>query len=403
MLATLLRVAVVIVNYDNLSTDTDSYLAIAENLLAGEGFCSEAGHPTAFRPPLYPLLTAVCQFCGGTVVLALVQIALGTATCGLTAVYAARLGFPERAQILAAAVIALDPLLLIYTSHAMTETLVTFLVTLLLVIAAGDGPQRHTVLCGCLSGMIVLCRPSLWATGGLAGGLFLSGSLSSTPAGQCRRRRIIPFLAGLLIVICPWVVRNYVSLGRPVLMTTHGGYTLLLANNPVFYGKVVRQRQVWDGASLREWQKSVEHSLRIQGLEAGDEPGRDAAMRRRAWDNIRNAPGDFIRACLLRLQRFWGLAPQTGSGHALIRLAVSCWYVSVFCLMTIGVIQKRGFPHIWLGLILVVSLSGVHAVFWSNVRMRAPLTCVLGVLAGSVACDPRPPGRGMEASNAGHP
>ena len=40
-------------------------------------------------------------------------------------------------------------------------------------------------------------------------------------------------LAGL--VISPWVVRNLVVFNHPILMTTHGGYTLLLGNNSSFY------------------------------------------------------------------------------------------------------------------------------------------------------------------------
>jgi len=404
VLATLLRAGVVIWNYDNLSTDTDSYLAIAENLLAGEGFCSVAGHPTAFRPPLYPLLVAVCLFCGGTFALALVQIALGTATCGLTAVYAARLGFSERTQILAAGVISLDPLLLIYTSHAMTETLVTFLVTLLLVIAVGQGSKQQSVLSGSLFGMIVLCRPSLWAFGGLAGGLFLYRSLNSAADGRRRGWQIALFPAGLLIVVCPWAVRNQVVLGRPVVMTTHGGYTLLLANNPVFYAEVVQGGQVWSSSSLNEWQTEVELSLQMQGLEVGDELGRDAAMRRLAFDNIQKSPVHFVQACLLRLQRFWGPGPATGSGQALIRFGVCCWYLSVFCLFVVGIVKNRGnLQHAWLGLLLVVSLSCVHAVFWSNVRMRAPVSCVLGTLAASAVCDGRGRKDVTEASNAGNP
>jgi len=391
VLAALLRVAVVILNYGNFSTDTDNYLAIAENLLAGEGFCSEAGHPTAFRPPLYPLLVAASLFCGGTFALALVQIVLGTATAGLTAVYAARLGFSERVQIIAAGVISVDPLLLIYTSHAMTETLITFLVTLLLIVAVGGGSQRRNVVSGGLFGLIVLCRPSLWAFGGLASVLFLYRRLRSAPASGDRghwKRQVVLVLAGLLIVVSPWAVRNWAALGQPVVMTTHGGYTLLLANNPVFYEEVVEQGQVWQRSSLHDWQAEIEESLQKQGLERSDEPGRDAAMRRLATENIQKFPVRFFYASLVRLQRFWGLAPGNGSVPELLRLGVGCWYLVVICFFLIGLVQNRKcFHDVRLGITLIISLSCVHAVYWSNARMRAPVSCILGTLAASAACD----------------
>ena len=39
----------------------------------------------------------------------------------------------------------------------------------------------------------------------------------------------------IVIVLSPWMIRNLVVLGEPVWTTTHGGYTLALANNPVYY------------------------------------------------------------------------------------------------------------------------------------------------------------------------
>ena len=43
---------------------------------------------------------------------------------------------------------------------------------------------------------------------------------------------------GLLAAVCglaPWAIRNQIVVGRPIVSTTHGGYTLLLGNNPSFY------------------------------------------------------------------------------------------------------------------------------------------------------------------------
>ena len=36
-------------------------------------------------------------------------------------------------------------------------------------------------------------------------------------------------------LLSPWAIRNQLQFGRPIVTTTHGGYTLLLANNPEFY------------------------------------------------------------------------------------------------------------------------------------------------------------------------
>ena len=57
-LALVLRFGAVWLLRGQLTDDRDAYLAIAENLAAGRGYSSVPGEPTAYRPPLYPLILA---------------------------------------------------------------------------------------------------------------------------------------------------------------------------------------------------------------------------------------------------------------------------------------------------------------------------------------------------------
>ena len=244
VLAAALRAGVVYWKFENLSTDTDSYLAIALNLLSGEGFCSVPGHPTAYRPPLYPLFVAATLLIGGPIGLGVAQVVVGTATCGLAWMYARRIGLSEKGSLLAAFLVTVDPLLLLYTSHAMTETLVTFIVTLFLVTASAPS-GRNSLALGILFGLSVLCRPSLWAFGALA--LLVKLSFYRKRPGEEAdpfKARASLLAVGVLVAIAPWTIRNWIVLGRPIVMTTHGGYTLLLANNPVFYDVVVERGEL---------------------------------------------------------------------------------------------------------------------------------------------------------------
>jgi hypothetical protein len=58
-----------------------------------------------------------------------------------------------------------------------------------------------------------------------------------------------------LVTLLPWAARNTVVLGTPVWTTTHGGYTLALANNEVYYAEVVNgpPGEVWSGPNQRKW------------------------------------------------------------------------------------------------------------------------------------------------------
>ena len=154
LLAFALRAAIVIAQFDRLGVDTDAYLAIAERLQAGDGFCSVRGQPTAFRPPLYPLLVAGCLQAGGSTLLGCMQVIVGTATVALTYFLARRWGLSDTRALAAATLVAVDPLLLSYTSQAMTETL-TALLTVALFVAwpqhADNEPQtRRAILAGAL-------------------------------------------------------------------------------------------------------------------------------------------------------------------------------------------------------------------------------------------------------------
>src|SRR5205814_9425431 len=65
-------------------------------------------------------------------------------------------------------------------------------------------------------------------------------------------------VAGLVVaaaaVMSPWAIRNYRVFGKPVVTTTHGGYTLLLGNNSSFYEWLERDETglPWDAEGRRD-------------------------------------------------------------------------------------------------------------------------------------------------------
>ena len=66
VLAALLRLGVICWKPESLAEDRDLYWGIAGRLAAGHGFANpDWGHPTAYRPPLYPLLLAGIVVVGG--------------------------------------------------------------------------------------------------------------------------------------------------------------------------------------------------------------------------------------------------------------------------------------------------------------------------------------------------
>ena len=108
--------------------------------------------PTAYRPPLYPLLLTGCVALGeySRLAIGLLHLALGVATVGLVLVLGRWWGLDRRAAALAALLVACDPILLRWSTQVMTETLATFLAVagLLVLTWAGRAAVRADVAVG---------------------------------------------------------------------------------------------------------------------------------------------------------------------------------------------------------------------------------------------------------------
>jgi hypothetical protein len=416
LLAAGLRFVACTIWSEDLTRDPDAYRGHAERLVAGQGYVAPDGRPTAFRPPLYPLLLAGVLWAGPGGI-AVLQVALGVGTVALTASLGHRLGL-GRWSVFAAALVAADPLLLRYTPQVMTEATCAFLAVLVLWLAVSASVSSRfylPLLLGVAFGLAVLSRPTFWAFGFLTAVVVVWGLIRGkreTSGDQGGRLRgmlggLTPpahqaawVLLGTALVVAPWAIRNAVALGRPILTTTHGGYTLLLANNPVFWREVVAgpPGAVWEGGSLSAWQQSLEQQMAADHVPA-DEIARDRWMHGQAVAQIRAKPAMFLHSAVYRLGRFWSVTPTAAGGSPLLSKGAAVFYVGMYLLAGIGVVWiGRGF---WRGtaagsqvppeaatswglvVLLISAFTAVHAVYWSDARMRAPLVPAVALLSAN--------------------
>jgi hypothetical protein len=409
--------AVSILHFDSLDDDQDAYIAIAQNLADGNGFCANEGQPTAFRPPLYPLVLAACLKLSGLKLVALLHTALGMLTTAWVWRLGKQLGFGTIKCTLASLLVAIDPILVRYSANPMTETLFTFLVVGLLnsmispVSSATDSRKAiedettqtrfgREIKTGIWFGLAALCRPSIWAFAILWIGVSLAVRLRRNSTAKSAGRSISPasctmFEAGwvnrsmictavtVLIVVSPWTLRNWWQFGRPILMTTHGGYTLALGNNPSFYESVVSKRytEQWPGNELKQWQNQIEAGMDKKQIPKTDELARDAFHQSAALNWISTNPGQFLQACLIRQQRFWSPSPTDPSTSPAIKLGIGIFYSVQFLLVGISLFRSdlvKRYPAI---LVIIVSLALLHTFYWTNTRMRAPIEPFLALIA----------------------
>ena len=234
--------------------DPDAYRSIAETLGTKGvlGLTAENGQAiaTAFRPPLYPTLLSWFvqdQQLLSTAV-ACLHILMGVATVLFTycvpcpCSHATPVFGPRSCAIL----VMVDPLLLQQSRLVMTETLAAMLVSVTLWWWACCRHKMHGALrndVGHADESCVFARPTfvVWAFYSCLRSWLLIYVLSrQNPAGIEKAfvvRIAVQSCCGCCSCGRDWSVgvAEPAAVGDPVWATTHGGYTLLLGNNPYFY------------------------------------------------------------------------------------------------------------------------------------------------------------------------
>jgi 4-amino-4-deoxy-L-arabinose transferase-like glycosyltransferase len=359
--------------------DPDNYLALAKSLCEGKGLAWN-GRPTAYRPPLYPLLLAPLVKWGGPrpiFAIALLHLALGAATVGLTAVAARRWELNDRRMLAAAAIVACDPVLIWQSRFIMTETLGAMLTALALAELAR--PRWRAAFSGgaCL-GLGGLCRPSLLA----GAGLIALGALLTGPGSRRERfKRSLALSLTVAAVLAPWAMRNAWVLGEPVWTTTHGGYTLALANNEPFFREVLdgSPGRVWTGDDQWHWWDSVNRAT--AGM---TEPQADRFLRRTVVKLAVTQPAIFLRASVDRLRRFWSAVPSGAVYAPWVRWATALWTLPLWAALALGIFR----PGLWrwpqvAAPLAIAGLCLVHTLYWTDIRMRAPIVPAIALVAAS--------------------
>ncbi|XZE54359.1 hypothetical protein SH139x_000319 [Planctomycetaceae bacterium SH139] len=429
--------------FGDFSDDPDSYRLIAETLAQHGtfGIPGEGGNvdPTAFRPPLYPWLLSWLVRDGqlSAAAVAGLHSLLGALTAML--VFAFVCQYWPRSQDssrqpqqpnrpiawLAATLVTIDPLLLTQSTQVMTETLATLLAvaTWLAICWANTGagnPEAGNLvgraggrwfIVGLLLAAGFLCRPVfivwavllvLWLIGREIGRNIGKGGAMTRAAGV-----VCMVLLPLVVTVSSWTLRNDRQLGQPVWATSHGGYTLLLGNNPEFYTYLrntsFRQAAWWGkawpadafhdqwAAKLRQLAAQRAQTDRADSAafdytkKSDPELAQDRLASEWAKETIWQSPGMFFYASLVRVARLWSPIPRVGDRVGLLSWLLGGYYSAILAATAWGLYRAGGSifsAPIITAILFAAALTAVHAVYWSNIRMRSPLMPMVLTLAG---------------------
>lgn len=262
--------------------DAKQYKQIALHLLEGEGFSLKQGIPTAFRPPLYPLLLAGTYAVmgeGNDVAVHILQAILSALVCVFVWVLADQ-AFGRSAAWPAAALAVVSPELLLYCGVLLAEV-PSFLLLLMTVLAARSSARGSNWLTGLCLSAAALTRPAMAF---FVPGLIAWKGCSHSSSVAERRRWLGGFVLAFALGLTPWIARNAVVFKRFIPLTTHAGYDLWFANRP----------GSWGGATTGYAEDPVRTFK-------GDEVARDRFAKTLALRAIRQDPVRYLKLCLYRV------------------------------------------------------------------------------------------------------
>lgn len=195
-------------------SDANHYQAIASAFASGEGISARFPftylHPTAFRPPLYPALLGAFYWVTGDRVGVgqLVNVALGAAVVVLAASLGAHIA-GYRGGVAAGIVVAVYPPLLANDVVLLSEPLsLALLLGMILLLVRG-----RTAWAGAACGLLVLTRPSAQ---------LLLVVVAAWLISRIGWRAAARFGVVTIAVVAPWVVRDWVLVGTPTIVTSNG-------------------------------------------------------------------------------------------------------------------------------------------------------------------------------------
>jgi len=380
--AFLLRVAVVLpAHWDGFGSDEKEFIFLAHQLADGHGFVDSNGEHSV-RAPLFPALLALfIPLTGSSLVVPFLLVALlGTLNVYSGYALAKELWNDERTALTAALLIAFFPALVLHGALLMSETLFIslFLFALLLArqLCTEDRVGTH-LLFGAVAAFAVLTRAVFF-------GMFLVliiAVLVKRRKMNLPASRLLIALSVWCLLLAPWTLRNYAIHRAFVPVSTFGGRSLLIGNNPFAHGTTrldpgfpdwlsqkLKERGLAPIDSLSEQQvSSVEQSIALQYMAANP------------W-----------HAALLSLEKtyvFW-IYPLShrSQSHPLQAFLMAFDIMLWVCFIAGAAIAwKRRVPMfpVW---IVLAFFTMMHAILHAEARYRLPLVpllCVIG--AGLVA------------------
>ena len=340
--------------------------------------------PTAHIGPLYPALYAAlwAMFGSGRALwlsIRIVTVAAWALQWAMLPGLALKLGIPVRAGLIAAAIGAMLPM---PGSCFKTEAIFTGLILVLLCYAvarARELPALATYMAiSVLAGIGLLISPTILVV--LLPWLFVL--LDPDARMRSWGVRVIPVAAAIVLIVSPWLVRNYRIFHAVFLVRDNFGTELAISNNDC--------ASPWADEGRNSGCASETHpnGNRVLAEQVRDlnEYRFNQKQERLAVAWIRSHPARFIQLTAARILYFWVPPISLASGgFARVNAFVSS-LLSVLAAIGLVLMARRASYGFWMLLPCFVLFPLVHYVVQVELRYRYPILWAILIAAAYAIC-----------------
>jgi 4-amino-4-deoxy-L-arabinose transferase-like glycosyltransferase len=379
--------------------DAQAYAAIAANLDQENGFTAgrTATQPSSNYSPGLPLLVAGAYKLTGGVHERLARLLLaviGAFAVLFTYLIGRRLSGPT-AGLIGAAAIAIYPALLEYQGMLMSEPLAATLLSgaVLALLWANDArhPRVRWLLPGVSLGALAMVRPEYLGVAVLLVAVVFGGGLRDGWRISLSRAAIL--LAGVVLVVAPWTIRNADALGRFVPISTGGGQVLFAGTylpsngNPEEVGAEVVARhpgifEPGDARRLRLEQILARLAAqRYPGLES--DQALSTMGKEQLWDDVSEEPVEYAGFVAVKVGRIWSHGPRSVMREPVWEALH--WALVAFGLLGLAILAWR---RRWEALVLatiILSITALSALLVASPRRVLVMLPLAASLAGAGA------------------
>ncbi|HYH07716.1 MAG TPA: VTT domain-containing protein [Thermoanaerobaculia bacterium] len=251
-------------------------------------------------------------------------------------------------------------------------------------LPAGRAADVSSSAAGALLGLAALTRPTaLLCIPLLAAYAFFRRPETGGAAGRRPALRSATLLlAAAVLTLSPWVARNMIRFGEPILVNDAGGFNLWRGTHPELMQVVETHDR--DLFAQRSWHfEAVTVSETAKGITGATPKARDRQWRNLAIENIRDDPAFAAKSALKKAALYWRPWLHPGEhGRKSIALSVVI-ILGLYILGGAGLYLHPDKRLVMAVLLFFAALWLAHVAYFPSIRLRTPLTDPLLIVFAS--------------------